>query len=154
MVSVEYKEAITEVLDILYNSDEDLLGRVPKKLIDFWERNKSNTYKPKLNHDLPLSEMNLRNKTKSIIAMIYLNYICEDDEKNSLKHILKNNEDVYQQELREKYNPDNIFKNNKKDNTTEINNNEEISMGMQIIEHKEPIFKRIVNKILEFLHIK
>ena len=24
MVSVEYKEAITEVLDILYNSDEDL----------------------------------------------------------------------------------------------------------------------------------
>ena len=36
MVSVEYKEAITEVLDILYNSDEDLLGRVPKKLIDFW----------------------------------------------------------------------------------------------------------------------
>lgn len=154
MVSVEYKEAITEVLDILYNSDEDLLGRVPKKLIDFWERNKSNTYKPNLNHDLPLSEMNLRNKTKSIIAMIYLNYICEDDEKNSLKHILKNNEDVYQQDLREKYNPDNIFKNKNVSSNTAVDNYIDVSKNAQMIEYKESVIKRIVKKILGILHIR
>lgn len=153
MVSVEYKEAITEVLDILYNSDEDLLGKIPKKLIDFWERNKSKTYKPNLNHDLPLTEMNLKKKTKSIIAMIYLNYICEEEQKKSFKHILKNNEDFYQQELREKYNPDNIFKKRKNADISE-NNNEDNSIIMQIVEYKVPIFKRIINKILEFLHFK
>lgn len=138
MVSVEYKEAITEVLDILYNSDEDLLGKIPQKLIEFWERNKSNTYKPNLNHDLPLSEMNLKNKTKSIIAMIYLNYICEDDEKKSLKHILKNNEDFYQQELREKYNPDNLFKNKE----TKI---ETVENTVSMVEYKDSIFTKIKN---------
>ena len=156
MVSVEYREAITEVLDILYNSDDDLIGKVPKKLIDFWERNKSKTYKPNLNHDLPLSEMNLRNKTKSIITMIYLNYICEDKEKDMLKDILKSNEDEYQLELREKYNPDHIF-NNPKDNYTSNNTNcknKDKSFEMQIVEYEESIFKRIINKILKFLHIK
>lgn len=152
MVSVEYKEAITEVLDILYNSDDDLRDKVPKKLIDFWERNKSSTYKPNLNHDLPLSEMNLRNKTKSIIAMIYLNYICEDEEKDTIKDIFKMNEDEHQLQLREKYNPNIIFNNNKKDNI--INNDEYILAKMQIAEYKEPIFKQIINKILKFLHIK
>ena len=84
--------------------------------------------------------------------MIYLNYICEDEEKDMLKGILKSNEDEYQLELREKYNPDNIFKNNKKDNTLMINGKKLVEM--QIAAYKEPIFKRIINKILKFLHIK
>lgn len=154
MVSVEYREAITEVLDILHNSEEDLLNRVPKKLIDFWERNKSSTYKPNLNHDLPLSEMNLRNKTKSIITMIYLNYICEDEEKDIIKGILKSNEDEYQLELREKYNPDNIFKNKNVSGNTEIDNDTDVSKSIQMIEYKESVIKRIVKKILGILHIR
>lgn len=154
MVSVEYKEAITEVLDILYNSDEDLLGKIPKKLIDFWERNKSKTYKPNLNHDLPLSKMNLRNKTKSIISMIYLNYICEDEEKDTIKGILKSNEDEYQLKLREKYNPDNIFKNKSVSINTEVDNDRDISKNAQMIEYKESVIKRIVKKILGILHIR
>lgn len=154
MVSVEYKEAINEVLDILYNSEEDLLNKVPKKLVDFWERNKSSTYKPNLNHNLPLSEMNLRDKTKSIITMIYLNYICEDEEKDTLKGILKSNEDEYQLELREKYNPDDIFKNKNINSNTKFDNSIDISKSNQMIEYKESVIKRIVKKILEILHIR
>ena len=46
MVSTEYSEAIVEVLDILHYSEDDIIEKIPKKLIEFWERNKSTTYKP------------------------------------------------------------------------------------------------------------
>ena len=41
--------------------------------------------------------MNLKSKTKSIITMIYLNYLCEDAEKKKINLILKDNEKKYQE---------------------------------------------------------
>ena len=113
MVSVEYSEAIVEVLEILENSDENIYKKVPNKLIEFWQRNKSTTYKPNLDHNKSLNEMNLKQKTKDIITMIYLNYLCGENEKETIINTLKKNEENYQIMLREKYNPDNLFKNRK-----------------------------------------
>ena len=80
----------------------------------------------------------------------------DESKKQKLLEVLDENERKYQEELREKYNPDNIFKNKNQNNTFDeaVPKNEEISVGMQIVEYKEPIFKRIANKILEFLHIR
>lgn len=148
MVSVEYSEAIVEVLDILENSEENIVEKIPKKLIDFWQKNKSTTYKPNLDHSKNINEMNLKNKTKSLIAMIYLNYLCDDEEKNNLNSILKSNEEKYQKELKEKYNPDNIFKKNYKETGEKV-----VEDNVQMIVYKESIFKRIINKIKNFFHI-
>ena len=51
MANIEYSEAIVEVLEILEYSDDNILEKIPKKLIKFWERNKSKTYKPNLDHN-------------------------------------------------------------------------------------------------------
>lgn len=150
MVSVEYSEAIVEVLDILQYSDDYIIERIPKKLIEFWERNKSTTYKPNLDHSKPINEMNLKDKTKSLITMIYLNYLCDETQKKNTQLILKNNEEKYQKELREKYNPDNIFNGNQ----GIIESNIETKDNVQMIEYKESIFKKLLNKILKILHIK
>ena len=83
MVSIEYSEAIVEVLEILQYSDDNIIEKIPKKLIEFWKRNKSTTYKPNLDHSKSINEMDLKKKTKSIISMIYLNYLCDDEEKNN-----------------------------------------------------------------------
>ena len=148
MVSCEYSEAIVEVLDILQNSDDNIIERIPKELIEFWERNKSETYKPSLDHSKPINEMDLKKKTKSLIAMIYLNYLCDEEEKNNLNSILKSNEEKYQKELREKYNPDNIFKKNNQEAKEKI-----VEDNAQIKVYKEPLFKRIINKIKNIFHI-
>ena len=111
MVSVEYSEAIVEVLEILQYSDNNIISKIPKQLIEFWQRNKSTTYKPNLDHSKSINEMNLKSKTKSIITMIYLNYLCEDAEKKKINLILTDNEKKYQEELKEKYNTDNLLKN-------------------------------------------
>ena len=148
MVSCEYSEAIVEVLDILQNSDDNIIERIPKELIEFWERNKSETYKPSLDHSKPINEMDLKKKTKSLIAMIYLYYLCDEEEKNNLNSILKSNEEKYQKELREKYNPDNIFKKNNQEAKEKI-----VEDNAQIKVYKEPLFKRIINKIKNIFHI-
>lgn len=150
MVSIEYSEAIVEVLEILQYSDDNIIEKIPKKLIEFWQRNKSTTYKPNLDHSKSINEMDLKKKTKSIISMIYLNYLCDDEEKNNIKLILKDNEEKYQQELREKYNSDNIFKkHNQKQEVTE----NVVATNVAIVEYREPIFKKIINIIKRFFHI-
>lgn len=153
MISTEYSEAIVEVLDILQYSDDYIVGKIPKKLIEFWERNKSTTYKPNLDHSKPINEMNLKDKTKSLITMIYLNYLCDETQKKNTQLILKNNEEKYQKELREKYNPDNIFNRNQGINK-EIEGDTETKENIQMIEYKESIFRKIINKILKFFNKK
>ena len=75
-----------------------------------------------------------------------MNYWCDNEkEKLELKQILKNNEDRYQQELRNKYNPEDIFKKNKQENIVE----NQVSM----IEYKEPLFKRFISKIKSIFHM-
>ncbi len=155
MVSTEYSEAIVEVLDILQYSDDYIIERIPKKLIEFWERNKSITYKSNLDHSKPINEMKLKDKTKSLITMIYLNYLCDETQKKNTQLILKNNEEKYQKELREKYNPDNIFNHNQViKEEKEIENYTETKQNMQMIEYKESIVRKIINKILKIFQKK
>lgn len=150
MVSVEYSEAIVEVLDILDNSEDSIVEKIPKKLIEFWQKNKSTTYKPNLDHSKSLKEMELKSKTKSLITMIYLNYLCDASEKDKIKSILKKNEEEYQQELKEIYNTDNIFKKDVLEDVVKENVSES---NVQIAEYKDTMFKRIINKIKSILYL-
>ena len=150
MVSVEYSEAIVEILEILENSDNTIYNKIPNKLIEFWESNKSATYKPNLNHNKPLNEMKLKQKTKDIITMIYLNYLCDENERENIIDILKKNEENYQLMLREKYNPDNIFKKQEKQKTIET---EKHMKNVAIVKYKESIFSKIIKSIKKFLKL-
>ena len=117
MANIEYSEAIVEVLEILEYSDDNILEKIPKKLIKFWERNKSKTYKPNLDHNKSISEMNLKDKTKSILSMIYLNYLCNDAEVKEISSIINHNEEIYQTELIKNHNSQHWEKVQNKTNT-------------------------------------
>ena len=151
MANIEYSEAIVELLEILEYSDDNILEKIPKKLIKFWKRNKSKTYKPNLDHDKSISEMNLKDKTKSILSMIYLNYLCNDEESKKIKSIINHNEEIYQTELVKNYNSQYLEKEQNISNT--INKNTK-STSITIIENKELIFKKIINRIKRFFNIK
>lgn len=151
MANIEYSEAIVEVLEILKYSDDNILEKVPKKLIKFWERNKSKTYKPNLDHNKSIIEMNLKDKTKSILSMIYLNYLCNDAEVKEISSIINHNEEIYQTELIKNHNSQHLEKVQNKTNT--INENTK-STSITIIDNKESIFKKIVDRIKRFFNIK
>ena len=72
--------------------------------------------------------------------------ILSEEEKERINNILKNNEDKYQAELREKYNPDNLFKKQKSEILNLENNT--ITEETAIIEYKEKNFlQKIFDKI-------
>ena len=150
MVSVEFSEGITETLDILKHMKEADVNKISKGFMDFLEKNKSTDYVPNLDHSKKLNEMNLKEKTKDILATIYLNYWCNDEQKADYLKLLKENEKKHQEELREKYNPDNLF-NNK---TTTIVNNEPPKQNVALVEVKESILTKCIKIIKKIFHIK
>lgn len=153
MVSKELSEAAVELNVILENTSPELVSKVPKKFLAFLNEIASKNYIFKYDNTKSLEEQEIKPKTKGLLALIYKDFLCDPQEKQEyINHIALVTEKI-EQRKREKYNTDNIFNNNKNYNIQD-NNNEDISTEMQIVEYKEPIFKRIVNKLLKFLHIK
>ena len=156
-LSVNTRQAYSEVDEFLGLVKKKKKNQIPKKLRDFFREEKDLNYHKNINPNIPIKEQNLKEETLAIIALLMIQYWYKDEnKKQKLLEVLDENERKYQEELREKYNPDNIFKNKNQNNTFEedVLENDDISVGMQIVEYKEPIFKRIVNKILNFLHLR
>lgn len=151
MSSLEFSEGVTETLDILNHMDKSYIDKIPKKFKDFLEKNKSDSYIPHLDHSKKIKEMNLKEKTKDILATIYMNYWCNAEQKENYIKTLKQNEEKYQEELKEKYNPDNIFK-NKTQKT--IQQEQPVQENVDLVEVKESFFTKFIKKLKGILHIK
>lgn len=147
-----FKEGLTEVIDILKYMDKSYVEKIPKKFMQYMEENKSKTYIPNIDHTKSFEEAVLKEETKNILATIYLNYWCNPEEKEEYKRTLEENEKKYYQEMQEKYNPDNLFKNeikNEKKIETQKNNTVNNIQNTEMIEYKESFFKKIFNRIRE-----
>ena len=151
-VSVRTRQAYSEIDEFLGLLSEEQRNEIPKKLRDFFKEEKDQEYFKNIDKDISIKDQNLKEETLAIIALLNLQYWCKDEEeKKRLQEIYAQNEKEYQDILYEKYNPNDIFK--KKEETT-IENNNKIKEKMQMVEYKEPVFKRIINKILNFLHLR
>ena len=148
MLNQRYAEASVEVLDILEHMDPNDLVKVSNKFIDFLKENASKNYICNLDYSKKLNDMELKEETRGLLALMYEKYWCPEEEKEELKKKFYENEKKYQKELREKYNPDNIFTKNQ-DNIIESENNQ-----TQLIEYKESVFRKILNKIRAFFKMK
>ena len=139
-MNIKTKEIYSEVYQVLNLLGNEYIDKLPKNLFNMLEEKRNINYEPKYTEDLPLNKQNIKKETLSIIALLHLNYWCENvDEKNELNQMFKNNEDRYQDELRKKYDPDNIFKKHIQENI--------IKNEVSLVEYKESIFKRLINKI-------
>lgn len=148
----EQRESYTEVLTILKYMETEYQEKIPKKLIDLFERNSAKDYKFNINVDIPLREQKLKAKTLSLLAMLNLNYWCKsDEEKQHLIKLYSENERKYQEELQEKYNSDSLFKKYNRENKIEETI---VTEKVTLVEYKESIFKRFINKIKTIFNIK
>ena len=151
MLSIEYSEALSEIDDIFEHLDIELLNKIPQKFKNFVSSNKSKTYKPNLDHSKKINEINLREKTKEILSVIYMNFLCDDAQKSEYIKKLRENSIKKERELQAKYSPNDIFQNNRKDIQIEQNI---LSSTVAMIEHKNNLFTKIINKIKSLFIIK
>lgn len=141
MVDVKNANAISEVLHYLKGISQTDIDKLPNKLMNFLEENASKDYICDFDYTKPLSELDLLDETKGLLGLICLNYWCEtEEEKADFTRKLNENENQYQKELREKYNPDDIFK---KDTLVEVQVSSTVDLPSNI--QKENIFTKIKN---------
>ena len=112
MVTKEFAEASAEINEILKYLPKEEVEKIPSKLREFFKEVSSKDYVTNINPNIPLDKQQIKEKTKDIIALIYRNYWCSEEERKELDQKLIENDKKFEEELREKYNPDNIFKNN------------------------------------------
>lgn len=150
-VSVRTRQAYSEIDEFLGLLSDEQRNKVPQKLREFFREEKDENYIKGISPTEPIKNQNLKEETLGIIALLNLQYWCEDEnEKQRLKEVYAKNEQVYQEMLQASFNPDDIFKKR----TSNVEKEQEQSENTQLVEYKEPIIKRIFNKILNFLHLK
>lgn len=137
----ETELAYAEVDAILELLEDELVNRIPEKVREFFKDEKNKEYKPTIRSDIGLDEQDLKAETISILTLLQLNYLCDsEEEKQEILNELQENDRLKEDELREKYNPDNIFKNR--------NKTHENKQNVALVEYKEPsIIKKILDKI-------
>ena len=147
----ERREAYVEVLEILKHMEKQYVEKIPIKLRNFFQENASKEYNFHINLTIPLEENKFKDNTLSILAMLNLNYWCDDEEhKKELISQYRENEQRYQEELRQKYNPDNLFQNKKR---TSIQPSQFVQDDFPLVTVKESIVTKLIKKLKEIFHI-
>lgn len=142
------KRIYSEVYQVVKVLGNEYINRLPKSLYNMLEEKRDIAYNPQYNLETTLNKQNINKESLNILALIHYNYWCKDEnEKMELQNILKNNEEMHEKELRRKYNPEDLLKKNNYTNLDVVNNTE-------IVEYKESIFRKIINKIKDIFKCK
>ena len=114
-------------------------SRISDKFIQFIEENKDKSYQSLIDNTLPLENQELSPNTKTVLALIYRDYLCSEDERQNF--ILKQFEKQKRIEEEKKAKYEINFKNNQ-------NTNQDLT---SIIEYKKiNIFTKLLNALKKF----
>ena len=145
MTEDKMKIMCSETYEFLNLLGEKYIKKIPKGLYKYIKQEKIQDYSLELNMEQRISE---QISEESLLFIMYLNliYWATQEEKEKLIKIYKENDVKEAERLKQLYNTDNLFK-KRNEVKEEI---QEQSSSVSIIEYKEPLIKRIINKIKNF----
>ena len=79
-----YKNALAEVNAVINNSQEDIINKIPSRFKNFISQNMNSSHIVKIQSNKAILEQDISNEAKSIIALIYRDYICKESERKEL----------------------------------------------------------------------
>lgn len=148
----ETKEAYQEVYIILNSIKLECRSKIPKNLMKFIDENRQKEYLKEIDISKDLKDQNLKEKTISILAIIYYYYLTKDEkEKKELYETFCINDQKIEKEIKEKYDIEKLFDKRKEKNNVNIENTNEVALTKY---KKENIFKSIINKLKKIFKIK
>lgn len=144
-ISIKTRQAYSEIDEFLELLTDEQKNKIPFKLRELFKEEKDKDYRKVIDPRIPIREQNLREETLALIALLNLQYWCEDDEeKKRLTQIYAKNERVHNELLREKYNPDNLFKSKEE----KIVEQDETNLPMNV--ENVSLLKKIIRFIKRF----
>ena len=140
------KDIYSEVYAILNMLGKEYINKLPKDIYNIIKEETSTEYNPVYETTVALDKQDVKKETISIIAFLHLNYWCNEEEKIKLRELFDENEDKYQEELKQQEEQEV----EQEDEEIQDDNNE-IEIGkefLSMIVYKEENFaQRIFNKI-------
>ena len=133
-----YSQAFTEVLEVLKNSEKSIISKIPANFIDFLNKYKDKNYMVEIDFSDENWDDKVKKETQALLALIYRDYIVSQKDRERLLIEEREEQKRIENEIREKYNLDNLFKERVDNNT---NNN------VEIVKYKESILKKFKNKL-------
>lgn len=132
-----------EVYDFLQILGDKYINKIPKNLYDFIEKQQVSEYKSNIVKNDEIYKQ-LSDNALTFIAYLNLKYWCSEETKNQLLLKYKENDNYIEEVTRQRYNPDNLFK----DKNIEIEKNIEQT---QLIEYKKDSIFRKLQKFISHI---
>ncbi len=140
-----YLKAYKEVVEILKYVPEESVNKIPEKMLEMFNNNMDNTYEFKVDISKDFEEQNLLEETKAIFANIFRDYWATPYQKERIKAKEKQDRENQEEEKRQVYNPNDIFK-------TRKSKVENYSENLPI-EVKESFYRKIINFFKNLFHL-
>ena len=148
------KNIFAELTEIFRYLDIESLNRIPSNIKKEIYNNRNLKCEFKYDISKSMENQEISDDTKDLFSAIYIRYCCDKNERNMLLKTCNDNEKKYESQKQEKYNYDNIFKNNNHKKKEGNDNSDNNSEKMSIIEYKITFFSKIKKIILKLLHRK
>lgn len=138
MEQIEISNAANEVLSICEYINPKFVAKIPTDfMIKLKELATNSNNCIKIDINKKLSKQEISETGKDLITLIYYSYLATEEEKQQLQESWNKNDSIYAEYIKQKYDPNNIFK--KQENVK--NDNKEI------IEYKKNFITRILEKL-------
>ena len=140
--------AYKEIYEILRIFPKELVAKIPQEKIRFFYNNMDNSYEYNISKET-FDGQTMLEETKAILTILFRDYWATPTQREKILAYENSAKKMLEEETRRKYNPDNLFK--KKDKTNYVEGHiEETAM----VEYKENILKKIINKILNIFKFR
>lgn len=143
--NLHMKNIFSEITEIFRYIDFETLNKIPRDIKQKIYNNANPKHDFRYDVNKAIKEQDIMEDTKDLIAIIFLRFCCNEEEKAMLLNECVENEKKFLEIQRNQYNNlDNIFNKEKP---------KDICIENQLVEYKESIFmkvKKIIFKILNF----
>lgn len=147
ITQAEYARSYREVWEILKFVPKKYFEKVPSKLVQFFEDNMDTEYEYIINPDVSYLEHKKSEVTEAILGNIFRDYWANPAQKEFIIKKEKRDREIYEQKVRELYDPDNIFTKKEEDII-------KIKSESLLPETKKSFFETVIDKIKSFFNKK
>ena len=136
--------AYKEIYEILKIFPKELVDRIPKYKLDYIKQNMDESYEYNITKET-FDGKTMLDETAAILAILFRDYWATEKQKNKIINYHNTQREKIVNEIKEKYDPENVFK-QKRIEQEKIDEKKE---NLSVVEYKENIFKKLFNKIKE-----
>ncbi len=141
-----YKRAYTEVIEIIKYFPNEEYAKIPLEKINYYKENMDKDYNFKINPNIELEKQNISREANAILVTLFNDYFATDRQKEILNNLLKQNQQILEEQKQEKYNPSNLFMQSKTQQQNTVTIQEDNSEN-SLIGIKENFFTKFINFI-------